>query len=422
MNKVVKSFRKRGFFITIARIVGTVVYKMIRVLADFIFNFLKVDDNLVVFTSFPDFSDNSKEYFLYLNEKYKTKKFVWLVKNCKVKYSYSNTKFVKNVSIFHGGPTLRALFYSSIASVIYYTHGSPIDKLKVKNDQLVINLWHGCGYKEAARGKKSFIEENYFDYVLVPGPIFVETKSKFFGCKKNKILDIGYPRYDSLIKDNEITESFISKQFKNNKIIIWMPTFRKTGNLDYPEENVEQNYDLPILSSNEDLLRINSICKKHNTILVIKRHPYQLKYLAEDEKLSNVLFIDNDYFFNNKIDMYSFLKYTDALITDYSSIAIDYLLLDQPIAFTLDDFETYQKSRGFVFENPLEFMPGHHIYDKENLIDFIVDVINENDVYAKDRKKIMKKVHNLCNNYCERIDKYIIDTKSNVRGNYNEKI
>ena len=38
----------------------------------------------------------------------------------------------------------------------------------------------------------------------------------------------------------------------------------------------------------------------------------------------------------------------DALISDYSSAAIDYLILDRPIGFLLKDVEEYGNSRGFI--------------------------------------------------------------------------
>lgn len=65
------------------------------------------------------------------------------------------------------------------------------------------------------------------------------------------------------------------------------------------------------------------------------------------------------------------MGYSDALITDYSSVCVDYLIVDKPIAYTLDDYEVYKQTRGFVFEDPHEYMPGHHLYrfsDLERLL------------------------------------------------------
>ena len=122
----------------------------------------------------------------------------------------------------------------------------------------------------------------------------------------------------------------------------------------------------------------------------------QITYLCEKIKLSNIHFIDQEFFQENDIDLYQFLHYTDGLITDYSSIAIDYLLLNKPIAFTLDDYENYSGTRGFVFDDPKKYMPGHHIYNFEDFKQYIFDVSEGKDIYYKDRRAIMNIVHNKC--------------------------
>ena len=38
------------------------------------------------------------------------------------------------------------------------------------------------------------------DYCLVPGDVFIETKKEFFGCSSRKLLALGYPRYDQMMK------------------------------------------------------------------------------------------------------------------------------------------------------------------------------------------------------------------------------
>ena len=101
--------------------------------------------------------------------------------------------------------------------------------------------------------------------------------------------------------------------------------------------------------------------------------------------------------------MYQFLTLTDALISDYSSVAVDYMLLDKPIAYLLEDFEQYKKVRGFVFEDPLEYMPGYHIYSNEELDRFLSDIHNHKDIYKEKRAHKLSVMHNQCNNYSKRI-------------------
>ena len=47
------------------------------------------------------------------------------------------------------------------------------------------------------------------------------------------------------------------------------------------------------------------------------------------------------------LSVYALLRNADALITDYSSAYFDYMLLNRPIAFTVEDIEEYRKRSGF---------------------------------------------------------------------------
>ena len=77
-----------------------------------------------------------------------------------------------------------------------------------------------------------------------------------------------------------------------------------------------------------------------------------------EEQLTCVQFIQESDLEMAGIQLYELLGQTDALMTDYSSVAVDYMLCDKPIAFLLEDYEAYRKNRGFVFEDPLQYMPG----------------------------------------------------------------
>lgn len=85
--------------------------------------------------------------------------------------------------------------------------------------------------------------------------------------------------------------------------------------------------------------------------------------------------------------MYPFF---DALVTDYSSIATDYLLLDKPIVFTLDDYKEYTASRGGLYpENAKDYMSGYHVYTKDELEMALCEIAEGKDIYASVRHKIL---------------------------------
>ena len=107
-----------------------------------------------------------------------------------------------------------------------------------------------------------------------------------------------------------------------------------------------------------------------------------------------------------QIKLYELIGISDGLLSDYSSVAVDYLLLDRPLGYVLADYNIYKEKRGFVFEDPLEYMPGEHIYNVQQFEQFVLDVKNGKDDYENQRKAILAKTHNVTDNYCKRVLDY----------------
>src|SRR6476619_8350307 len=59
------------------------------------------------------------------------------------------------------------------------------------------------------------------------------------------------------------------------------------------------------------------------------------------------------------------------LISDVSSVIIDYLLLDQPVICFSSDFEEYKKTRGFYFDNMEDWLPGRLICNQTDFFNYL---------------------------------------------------
>ena len=407
-GKVYSIFRyikNHGIINSIPRVFGDVLFSLLSPIFMLFFNkIVKVHENRIVFQSLPSFSDNAKAMYDYLRSIDSTYDFVWLVEDIKdiPLHERKNTKVARLFSKYHWGNSIKAMYYISSCKTALFTHVSPMRKLPHKDKQVVINLWHGCGYKD--KGSKSSEMIDYFDYALVPGKVFVGVKAHFWNCREDMIWPIGYPRYDKLLtasKDGE--KLYYELKGKSDRLIVWMPTFRKTGRSQFPEETINQPFELPIVKDEKELKIVNEYALKNGITICIKRHPFQKKYLSEEKKFSNLVFIDQHTFASREVDMYSFLRYADALISDYSSVAVDFLLLDKPIAFALDDYDQYKEKRGFVFENPLQYMPGHHVYNVQDLLLFLNDVRTGSDPYHDSRAQAMPEMQHLSDHYCKDI-------------------
>ena len=78
----------------------------------------------------------------------------------------------------------------------------------------------------------------------------------------------------------------------------------------------------------------------------------------------------------------------DAMITDYSSIYWDYLVLDRPIGFTEDDAEDYGKGRGFIMDDPEKYKPGMKLKTIDDFYKFVDDLAAGVDDYKEQRKEM----------------------------------
>ena len=390
---------KYGFLPTLLLGIGKIIYRLF--ISFYIKTcklFTKVDKNTIILYSIPDFAENSKAIYEFLiSNSYQIKyNLFWIVEEPnKYKEHYSNATFLKTYNRFRELP-LKTISYHMKARYVMTTHGFHIPKIKSNKNQIYIELFHGSGYKASEVEGNPIIN---FDYHIVSGPLFVKKMSEFWHTEnQNYFLPTGFPRYDWFLQDSPKAEKLI-KQIKgnNNKIIIWMPTFRKTGS-DYFKEGLINSF--PLVKDDEEWKRLDRVCVEKGLILIIKLHILQTNYNIDFTKYSNILTISNQDLEQEGLDLYRFIKYTDALISDYSSIAIDYLVLNKPIAFALDDFDMYKKLRGFVFDNPLEFMPGHHVYNFEDLVLFLSDIADNKDPYINKRDVIKRLAIKESNHYC----------------------
>ncbi|MEM4782150.1 MAG: CDP-glycerol glycerophosphotransferase family protein, partial [Halalkalicoccus sp.] len=86
-------------------------------------------------------------------------------------------------------------------------------------------------------------------------------------------------------------------------------------------------------------------------------------------------------------DVYPLLRETDALVTDYSSVYFDFLLLDRPVAFYAYDRERYEKRPGFYVEYD-EVTPGPVAETFDELLGALDLVLDSPEAHAAERERV----------------------------------
>ena len=239
-----------------------------------------------------------------------------------------------------------------------------------------VQLWHGTGifkkfgYDLLNPDEKKVMEmfSDKIDLVSVSGENVVDIYAHNFFVDKSKVLPFGIPRNDFYSREH-LSEDYLSDlrksfeeeypQLNGRKLVLYAPTFRED-----PKNNAVFDY-FDVGKFIKDL--------GEEYILAIRLHPNYRKYCDEEhtidlEDLSNKYDIID---FTGFKDEQNLLLLSDILIADYSSIMVDYTILQKPIilfAYDLDDY--LNEERGFYFDYK-EKVPGKIVYNTDELIESI---------------------------------------------------
>ncbi|QIB68149.1 hypothetical protein Ami103574_01970 [Aminipila butyrica] len=189
-------------------------------------------------------------------------------------------------------------------------------------------------------------------------------------------LPLGLPRNDRLFDEAYISESKC-KFYKEHELsddtqlVLYAPTWR--------EYEIEKD---PM--SRKMLEKFNEELRRLNLVLLYRPH-----YCGPTIKTELIEGLSNFIYCGNEImgDSQEALVISDYMITDYSSIFVDYLLLNRPVCFYTFDLEQYIVQRGLVIDyNNDQMTPGPKCNNLLELIPYFQQLKDGKDEYAEIRK------------------------------------
>ena len=315
-------------------------------------------------------------------------------------YSNVETEFIISTKIKKFSYSKRFHFYKRIykSKIIVGTHGQ-ID-FATKNS-MYIETWHGFPLKtmllldkgiDKKLSKKIQKKRSKADYYISYSDFYNTVLNSTLGLHWSKYIITGYPRNDFLFYCNRklLKKFHINEYFK---IIFYLPTFRKSiggkgvtsaGKIFNPVANIP---DID-LESFCDFLEENSIT------WLMKPHILSADYSKNCSiSCKNIVLIADNDLKHSYTDLYELLACADLLITDYSSVYFDFLLLNKPIIFIPTDIEEYRKKRGFLLEPYDMWTPGPKVYTQKELQNEILKSLNDPSYYAEERERLKNIVH-----------------------------
>ncbi len=355
--------------------------------------------NIIIFESIPSFADNTYWFFKYLVENTdieKKYKLVWRVRTVddirdevcgrKIRCIVKNAKTTKQ-KIELGYYWNFAKFIVDCNDYVYKKHPR----------QKRVFLGHGMPLKIVR------------DYDLLKGEVDMNMITTYnlnrhfydIGDKDENMRNYGYCRTDVLHKNAGVREN------RDKTYIVWMPTYRQHTRAD--SLRIENNFPLglPVIKSHEQMAEINEFLKENNTILYLRPHPSQDVSVMKLDEMSNIVIADNKYL--NGTQVYDFLTGTDALITDYSSVYYDYLMIDRPIALAVEDLPEFSAKWPMIFDDFKANFKCPYIDTVEDLKKFIKDVASDNDEFREERLKAKARFYDYTDGRtCERVYNFMV--------------
>lgn len=391
------------------------LFKVFRAIIRFLFwhseRLIPRNKNKWVFGSWfgEKYSDNSRAMYEYVLREMPDIKATWLTSNIDV---YNKLKVigrpVEMLSSFKGKMTALTSkfafitverkevngYYLNGAKLIWLYHGMPM-KMIMNDERRFIK---GETYDRPSLKKK--LISFFFPYsgnnynvgsVLTTSSFFNPFFESAFKVDSSKVWMDGYPRNDVFFSTE--VESLVvkfRKLFPTAKFIIHMPTHRVHGLSGQPF-NPFDGYGFDVHSFYEML-------EEGDYVYFYKGHYYDTGNLLSIHHDRFVKVSDDDF-----DDLYRLVKDMDLLITDYSSIYFDFLLLQRPIILTPFDYSEYIKQ-----ERPLYF--DYYKYIKANIVNNWSELDNLllNKLYKQPSYDVIRMFHNNIDGLsCERISKHI---------------
>ena len=244
--------------------------------------------------------------------------------------------------------TLKAKALATSKYVFLNDNFMPMAKLKFSKKAVITQLWHAEGafkkfglsapLTDDVREREKKCSAN-LTYIVCSSKNVAPIYAEAFGVDESKILPLGAPRIDSLLCKRDISalrNEFDGKypECKGKKLILYAPTFRDDPETD---KNLVKMIDMEAFS--------RELGDEYK--LLIKLHPQ----IHSGEPVEGTVGVTN----GNDIGDLTLIS--DILITDYSSVCMDFALLSKPCIFFAFDLEEYEKERSFYFDYE-SYVPG----------------------------------------------------------------
>ena len=366
----------------------------------FFFRFLDYiwhkDRSLIVFSGGRDvgYSDNSRYLFERFIDVYSEEfEIVWVTPSRKLLDDVGVEERIRNRIVYqYSAKGIRSLLR---AKTIFFCWGSSdLPGTDFSKRTIVIQLWHGIPIKrigicskQLSKGQMDSAARAYrkFTYWICSSKIERNSVALCTGLPIDNVKVTGYPRNDYLIEHKNSMDSKMLTRFPflEKTVILYAPTYRSNGKLEFfPFDDFK-------------IEEMRAFLEKRDAYLILRTHH------VDDVVAARSLVLDCRSFGSDRIitlnrdsvrDVQEILPYVDILISDYSGIWVDFLLLDRPIVFVPYDLATYENNDGLLYDYNY-VTPGPKVSQFSELLRDINSYCSDSSKDSDKRNRIKRMFH-----------------------------
>ncbi len=280
---------------------------------------------------------------------------------------FDSSRIFHSIGKIIGFFTGKAFHLATAKYVFLNDNFMPMGKLRFSEKAVITQLWHAEGafkkfgldieQSEDVRALEK-AGNSKLTYVVCSSEDVAPIYAGAFGVSDYKVLPLGSARSDYFFKEfnfDRMRADFDKKypECKGKKLALYAPTFR-----DNPADDSRILANFDIAAFNERF--------GEEYVLLIRLHPQ----VHADVEIDGAVDVCD---YENTLEL---MKLCDLLITDYSSICMDFAIQNKPVYFYAFDLERYEKDRAFYYDYE-SYVPGPVAKDFQTLLNLMNSNVSE---------------------------------------------
>ena len=270
---------------------------------------------------------------------------------------------------------------------IFYTHGI-FGFAQPPRCKTVVNLWHGMPIKRTGMDDNRRPMRSTF--TLATSRTFQRIISDQWNMPEPRVAITGLPRNDRLLGAGPVPPKLF-QTLGERRVVLWLPTFRRSIRGDIRQDGTA-DIARPGGLSDFDVNAFDDMLERLNAYCILKMHQMADPQDYPESSVRMLVWNDQDLWHQGS-SLYHLMRRADVLVSDASSVWVDFLLLDRPIVFAFGDMAQYEHDRGFAVEGIAEKFPGDVVSTYDRFARAVEGSLEGRDQYGPARRSMREVMH-----------------------------